>query len=90
MNYLLSDGLPSSVIEASQSLLNRSCVWVNFESMLGEFPGYSWHVRTFPSEDVPVLMEKFDDHAFLFVIQSVSDGQLLRRICRVNGYLLDV
>ena len=61
---------------------------MNFESMLGEFPGYSWHVGAFPSENVPVLMEKFDEHAFLFVVQSIANGDLLGRILRVNIHLL--
>jgi hypothetical protein len=34
--------------------------------MLGEFPGYTWHVRWLQCEDVPVLTEELDDRAFLF------------------------
>ena len=61
---------------------------MNFKSVLGEFPGYTWHVRALPGENVPVLTEKFDEHAFLFIVQSVADGELLGRIVRVNIHLL--
>jgi hypothetical protein len=34
--------------------------------MLGEFLGYTSHVRGLPCEDVPVLMEELDERVFLF------------------------
>ena len=61
---------------------------MNFKGVLGEFPRYTWYVRAFLGEDVPVLTEKFDERAFLFVVQSVANGDLFSRILRVNVHLL--
>jgi hypothetical protein len=36
------------------------------QGMLGEFPGYTYHVRWLLCEDVPVLTEELDERAFLF------------------------
>jgi hypothetical protein len=41
--------------------------------MLSEFPGYTYHVKWLPYEDVPVLTEELDERAFLFEDQVCPD-----------------
>ena len=49
----------------------------NIESVLGEFPRDTQHVRRFPCEDVPILTDELDERAFLFGIQVGTDSELL-------------
>ena len=51
---------------SSRRLLNWFCPRIYIESVLGEFPGYSWHVSWAPCEDFPALTEELDERAFLF------------------------
>jgi hypothetical protein len=44
------------------------------QGMLGKFPGYTYHVRWLPYEDVPVLTEELDERTFLFGGQICPDG----------------
>ena len=52
--------------DASHRLSNWSDVGIDVECVLGEFPGYSWHVSWAPCEDFPVLTEELEERAFLF------------------------
>ena len=52
--------------DAPHHLSNWSDVGVDVECVLGEFPGYSWHVGWAPCKDFPALMEELDERAFLF------------------------
>ena len=45
--------------------------------MLSEFSRHSRHVKRFPREDVPILMDEFDERAFLFGIDTRPNGELL-------------
>ena len=47
--------------------------------MLGEFPGYSWHVCWAPCENFPVLIEELDERTFLF------GGEILRHESGLRG-----
>jgi hypothetical protein len=58
--------------------------------MLGEFSGYTSHVRWLPCEDVPVLMEELDDRAFLFGGQICPYGGGLAGIASDKFHLLCV
>jgi hypothetical protein len=40
--------------------------------MLNQFPRNSKHVSRLPSKDVPIFLEEFDEHKFLFGIQTVA------------------
>jgi hypothetical protein len=64
-------------------LLDGLGEWVQMEFMLNQFPRDSWHVCRFPCKDVPIFLEEFDEHEFLFGIQVFaymsSLGKFLRR-----------
>ena len=58
--------------------------------MLSQSSVYTWHVRWFPCEDVPVLTEELDERFFLFGVErrrdvsrsSVGVGQVnVSRLC---------
>ena len=58
---------------------------IDTESMLGQFPGNTRHVRGFPCEDVPVLTKELDVRFFLFGVErrcDVSRGSI--GVGRVN------
>ena len=74
--YLLSNGLASFLVEAAKKLLDRFKLGINIESVLSEFPRYTWLVRRFPCKDVPVLTDELDERAFLFRIQVNADAEL--------------
>jgi hypothetical protein len=40
--------------------------------VLNQFPRNSRHVSRLPCEDVPIILEEFDEREFLFGIQIVS------------------
>src|SRR5664279_2276423 len=52
--------------------------------MLGEFPGYAWHVRWTPGEDFLVLTEEFDERAFLCRGKASRHHRRLGGVCRVH------
>ena len=59
--------------------------------MLSQSPGYTRHVRRFPSEDVPVLKEELDERFFLFGVECCGDmSRSSVRVGRVdvNGFCL--
>jgi hypothetical protein len=39
--------------------------------MLNQFPRNSRHVSWLPSDDVPSFLEEFDEHKFLFGVQTI-------------------
>jgi len=43
--------------EATQSLLDGSCLLVEIQGVLSLLARYAWHVRGLPCEDVPVGVE---------------------------------
>ena len=52
--------------DASHRLSNWPDIGVDVKCVLGELPGYSWHVGWAPCEDFPALTEELDERAFLF------------------------
>ena len=75
--YFFSNSLASFFIEPAKKLLGRFKLGVNIKFVLSELPWYTWHVRRFPCEDVPVLTDELDERAFLFGIQVSIDAGLL-------------
>ena len=69
-------GLASFLVKAAKILLDRFKLGINIESVLSEFPRYTWHVRRLPCKDVPVLTDELDERAFLFWIQIGADAEL--------------
>jgi hypothetical protein len=58
--------------------------------MLGEFPGYTSHVRWQPCKDVSVLTEELDERDFLFGTQVCPDGGGLGSIASDKFHLFCV
>jgi hypothetical protein len=70
--------------------------------MLNQFPRNSRHVSRVPCEDVPILLEEFDEHEFLFGIQIVAyvsnlgtflrgqRNRLAECVLRLDGNVLEV
>ena len=77
MGYLFSNGLVLFLVEAAKELSDRFKLGINIESVLSEFPRYTWHVRRLPCKNVPVLTDELDERAFLFGIQVDADAELL-------------
>ena len=75
--HFFTNGLASFFIEPAEKLLDRFILGINIESVLSELSRYTWHVRRLPREDVPILMDELDEHAFLFRIQVSADAKLL-------------
>ena len=42
---------------------------VDTQTMLNQSSGYTWNVKGFPCEDVPVLTEELDERFFLFAVE---------------------
>ena len=59
----LLDGGPPKV------LFDGFYLGVDTQTVLSQSPGYTWHVRGFPCEDVPVLTEELDERFFLFAVE---------------------
>ena len=75
--HFLTNGLTPLLIEPLKKLLGRFKLGITIKSVLSEFPRYTWHVRRFPCEDVPVLTDELNERAFLFWIQISADAKLL-------------
>jgi hypothetical protein len=58
--------------------------------MLGEFPGYTSHVRGLPCEDVLVLMEEHDERVFLFGTHICPDGGSLGGVASDKFHMLGI
>jgi hypothetical protein len=54
------------ISEASHSLSYWLGARNYLQSVLSEFPRYTYHVRWLPCKDVPVLTEELDERDFLF------------------------
>ena len=52
--------------------------------VLGEFPGYSWHVGWTPCEDFPALTEELDERAFLYGREAFRHQSGLGGVRRVD------
>ena len=76
--HFFTNSLPPLFVKPSKELSDRLKFRINIESMLSEFSRYTWHVRRFPREDVPILTDELDERAFLFRIQIGADAKLLR------------
>jgi hypothetical protein len=50
--------------------------------ILNQFPRNSRHVSRLPCEDVPIFLEEFEEHEFLFGIQIVAYMSNLGRFLR--------
>jgi hypothetical protein len=57
----------------TQFLLNRLCLGIDLQFVLGQFSRDSRHIRRLPSEYVSVILQKLDECAFLFVVQARAD-----------------
>ena len=66
----------------SKALLDGLGVGVDVKFMLYQFPRDSRHVSSLPCEDVPIFLEEFDEHVFLFRIQTISNVSNLRGLIR--------
>ena len=71
-----------------QVLLDGFSFRVHVQSALSQFPWDTGHVRWFPCEDVPILTEKLDELAFLFVSHSCCHINHLGQIFRMDLHLL--
>jgi hypothetical protein len=58
------------------------------EFVLNQFPRDSQHVNRLSRKDVPIFLEEFDEHEFLFGIQGVADVRNLGRFLRRQWYLV--
>jgi hypothetical protein len=63
-------------------------MWVQMEFMLNQLPRDSRHVSILLSKDVPIFLEEFDEHEFLFGIQGVAYVSNLGRFLHRQWYLL--
>jgi hypothetical protein len=68
--------------ESAESLLDRLGLWVEMQFVLNQFPRNSKHVSELPCEDVPILLEEFDKHKFLFGVQVIAHVSNLGRLLR--------
>jgi hypothetical protein len=83
----------------SNASLDRLGIWVNVKFLLYQFPRNSRHVSRLPCKGIPISLEQFDEHKFLFGVQTVprmSDlsgliqGQwnsLAEVVLRLDGHL---
>ena len=65
--YFFCHSFPPFIIKTSEELFDRLRLGVSVEMVLSEFSRDARHVRRFPCEDVPILMDELDERAFLFV-----------------------
>jgi hypothetical protein len=56
-----------------QLLSDRPRLGIDLQFVLGQFSRDSRHIRSLPCEYVPVILQKMDERAFLFVIQAGAD-----------------
>ena len=61
MGDLFTYSLTPFLVEAAEELSDRFEFRINIECVLSEFSRYSWHVRRFPSKDVPILTDELDE-----------------------------
>jgi hypothetical protein len=57
--------------ETTNALLDEHGVWVDEKFMLYQFPRNTQHGSMLLCEDVPIFLEGFDEHEFLFGIQTI-------------------
>ena len=74
--YLFTNCLASFLVKATKKLLDQFKLGINIETVLSEFPRYTWHVRRLPCKNVPVLTDELDERTFLFRIQICADAKL--------------
>jgi hypothetical protein len=61
----------------TQLLSDRPRLGIDLQFVLGQFSRDSRHICRLPCEYVSVILQKLDEHAFLFVIQTgADDGNL--------------
>jgi hypothetical protein len=69
--------------ETTESLIDGLGLHVEMQFMLNQFPRDSGHVSWLPRKGVPIFLEEFDEHEFLFGVQIVAHvsnlGKFLRR-----------
>ena len=76
MNFAANSRATSSLIAFSllngrppKVLFDGFYLGVDTQTVLSQSPGYTWHVRGFPCEDVSVLTEELDERFFLFAVE---------------------
>jgi hypothetical protein len=74
--------------DTSESLLDGLGVRVQMEFVLNQLARDSGHVRMLPCKDVPIFLEEFDEHEFLYGIQFVAYVSNLGRFLHRQWYLL--
>jgi hypothetical protein len=65
-----------------ESLLDGLGLRVEMQFVLNQFPRNYKHVNRFPCEDVPILLEEFDEREFLFGVQVIAHMSNLARLLR--------
>ena len=73
LGHLFPDCLPLLCGGPAQALSDGPSGGIHVQSVLSQLPGYTWHVRGFPCEDVPVLTEELGELGFLFRIEGGGD-----------------
>jgi hypothetical protein len=68
--------------ETSHALFDGFGIWVDVKFMLYQFPWNSRCVSGLLCEDVPILLEEFDEHEFLFRIPIIPHVSNLGGITR--------
>jgi hypothetical protein len=56
--------------------------------VLNKFPRDSRHVNMLPCKNVPIFLEEYDEHEFLFRVQTVAYVSHLRRFLRRQWAIL--
>jgi hypothetical protein len=59
--------------ETMQLLSDRSHLRIYFKFVLDQFFRDSRYVRRLPCEYIPIVLQKPDEHAFLFVVEAGTD-----------------
>jgi hypothetical protein len=75
--------------KSPELLLDRSCVIVDFKSVLSQLPGDTRHVEWIPSEDVSVVPEETGELEFLFGVEVGPDDDFLGCVRQAEANLLD-
>jgi hypothetical protein len=68
--------------KTSKVLLDGLGIGIGVKFMLCQFPRNSTHISMLSCKDVPIFLEEFDEHKFLFKIQIIPHMSDLRGLTR--------
>ena len=68
-SYFLADCFPLLHGGPPKVLFDGFYLGADMQTVLSQSPRYTWHVRGFPCEDVPVLTEELDERFFLLAVE---------------------